>query len=325
MHKLNLLFLILFISIISMIRLSPAAYANPFTDGTGQQMTPRAGTENSSEAVDGTVFRRVSGIFPAQVQRSFNRQLSELMDGGTEAGFLTMFLIAAIALGYGMVHAALPGHRKTLLLAYFIGSDSRPRHAVIAGISTALLHSFAAAVVVLVAWFFLNVSITAAVGSTTVVIQRITALAAIAIGFVMLWPKIRLIKTPGDHHSSHAHDENCSCNRPPGRIARWVGQGRMLPAIVLSSTFPCPGSSMILLFALAVGNLAVGLLAISMFAFGMAITLVTVCLLAVTGKHHLFEHVGGRFGNVLHHGIEIVAAVAIILFGIFWMWSGPVY
>lgn len=323
MYRLILPFL--FVSLFSFILISPAVYANPFTDGTGQQMSPRTGADTSSETVDGAVFRRVSGIFPAQLQRSFNRQLAELMDGGTDAGLFTILLIAVIALGYGMVHAALPGHRKTLLLAYFIGSDSKPRHAVIAGITTAFLHSFAAAAVVLIAWFFLNISISAAVGSATVVIQRITALAAITIGFLMLWPKLRMFNTSGHDHGSHDHDENCSCNRPPGRIARWIGQGRMLPAIVLSSTFPCPGSTMILLFALAVGNLFVGLLAIGMFALGMAITLVTVCLLAVNGKHHFFAHVGGRFGQILHHGIEIVAAVAIILFGIFWMWSGPVY
>lgn len=335
---------------IYMIAIAGVATANPFTGEDTPGMSPGLETESGAAAGESATgeaadtgaeaatdtggirraFMRFSALLPARVQRSFNRQLSELMDGGSDAGLGTVLLIAGIALVYGLVHAALPGHRKTLLLAYFIASDSKPRHAVMAGVSTALLHSFAAAAIVLVAWFFLSVSITAAVGSATMVIQRMTAAVAITIGLLMLWPKLGLLRRSGGdnnhaHEHEHEHGENCGCSRPPGRLATWIGQGRMLPAIVLSSTFPCPGSTMILLFALAVGNLAIGLLAVGMFALGMGITLVTVCLLAVLGKHQLFEHIGGRFGHALHHGVEIVAGVAIVLFGIFWMWGGPVY
>ncbi|MFW5801651.1 MAG: hypothetical protein ACOCVC_06435, partial [Spirochaeta sp.] len=119
--------------------------------------------------------------------------------------------------------------------------------------------------------------------------------------------------------------DSCGCSRPPGRLANWISQGRMLPAIVLSSTVPCPGSSMILLFALTVGNLAIGLLAIGMFALGMGIVLVTVCLLAVVGKAQLFRRMEGRIGSMLHHGVEAVAGAAIIGFGASVMWNGLMY
>lgn len=311
--------------------------ANPFTGSGSEDRGSESRTETDAAVEDGQTesrpaesaeggaagndnarvlqsVRRLTTIFPARVQRDFNQRLSGLMDSEDNSSGRTLLLIAAIALLYGLVHAALPGHRKTLLLSYFLASDSRPYHAVVAGAATAFLHAAAGAAVVLSAWFLLQVSVSAAVDSATVVVQRITAIAAASVGVLILWSKLR-------ERFAHGHSHCHSDDKPPGRIATWLSGGRMLPAIVISATVPCPGSSMILLFALAVGNLTIGLLAVSMFAVGMGTTLIVVGLIAVMGKRQLIQRMNGKIGHALHEWLEIAAAVAIIAFGVFWLFA----
>ena len=315
---------------ILMSALSQPLFGNPFTGGSSPDRTAPSTeqfqTENTRSTEPAAIetqsipqgIRRLTNALPARIQRRFNQRLAELMDSGQNQERGTLLLVAGIAFLYGLIHAALPGHRKTLLLGYFLASDSKPRHAVIAGAGTAILHAGSGAVVVLTAWFILQASVTAAVDSATEVIQQVTAGVAVLIGATLLWGKVREYRRYSNGHSDPAdHDE-----KPPGKLANWISRGRMLPAIVLSATIPCPGSAMILLFALAVGSLTIGLVAVSMFALGMGFTLITFCMIAVLGKNTLIEHMHGRAGHLLHESIEVVAAVAIIVFGIYWMIAG---
>ncbi|GAB6090094.1 nickel/cobalt transporter [Spirochaeta dissipatitropha] len=307
-----------------------AAGANPFAGGDSSNGS-RPGIASDRDASSSTSNTAVSGLrrlvtfFPARIQRNFNNQLADLLDAEDGGRSGTLLLTAVIAFLYGLVHAALPGHRKTLLVSYFLASKSKPRHAVMAGIATAVLHAGAGGALVLGAWFVLQVSVSSAVENASLIIQRITAGAAIAIGMILLGSKLLETFRNRSAHDHSEDDANCSCggDKPPGKLANWLSRGKMLPAIVLSATVPCPGSSMILLFALAVGNLAIGLLAVGMFATGMGLTLVSICLIAVLGKNSLAKKLNSPVGHFLHEGLEIVAAAAIIFFGIIWLTGGP--
>ena len=66
-----------------------------------------------------------------------------LVQGGPFAGLLTkhglsLVLVGlAVAAAFGAWHALLPGHGKTLMAAYMVGSSSKVRHAVSVGSAVA--------------------------------------------------------------------------------------------------------------------------------------------------------------------------------------------
>lgn len=114
----------------------------------------------------------------------------------------------ASAFWIGAVHAATPGHGKTIAAAYIVGARGRPVDAVILGIFVTLSHTSG----------IVLVGILASIGMPGMVPQRIeawlaliTGLLVIVIGLWTLWTQRDLILQlqglpPMPHAPDHAHD-----------------------------------------------------------------------------------------------------------------------
>src|ERR1700729_1186412 len=112
----------------------------------------------------------------------------------------------------GAVHAATPGHGKTIAAAYIVGARGKPIDAVILGIFVTLSHTSG----------IVLVGVLASLGSTWLHPQRIEAYLAVVVGIMvivlglwMLWAQRDLIALamgePGDetgraHTHDHVHD-----------------------------------------------------------------------------------------------------------------------
>src|ERR1700752_4799537 len=101
----------------------------------------------------------------------------------------------------GALHAATPGHGKTIAAAYIVGARGRPIDALVLGIFVTLSHTSG---IVLVA-------VLATLGSTWVIPPRGeaylslgTGIRVIGIGCWMLRTQMRLLPTPVAEHT-HAH------------------------------------------------------------------------------------------------------------------------
>src|ERR1039457_2596478 len=66
--------------------------------------------------------------------------LSRLLHQG-EIGWSAMLLGYLAAFACGAVHALSPGHGKTLVAAYLVGSRGTPRHAVFLGLMVTFTHT----------------------------------------------------------------------------------------------------------------------------------------------------------------------------------------
>ncbi len=106
----------------------------------------------------------------------------------------------------GAVHAATPGHGKTISAAYIVGARGRPVDAVILGIFVTLSHTSG----------ILLVGVLASLGSAWLVPQRIEAylglvlgLLVVALGGWILWTQRHLLRAAlgipsQDHDTTHA-------------------------------------------------------------------------------------------------------------------------
>lgn len=308
------------------------AQQSPFT-GRAPSDSSRARSDTPSTGIEGAggveihpifrgqpLFPRINALLRGQ-QRRLNTRFAELIhnrtdgeENGTAGGLIPT--ITLIAFLYGLVHAALPGHRKVLLVSYFVSTPARVRHAILAGVSVAVLHAGAAAVVILAAYYLLRTSLSAAIDSATFYLQAVTAALVLMVGAVILVVKVReaVQMRRGCSDSTHhpCHDDHVEAGRVLQFLKKRIG---LLPAIVLSAIVPCPGSAMILLFAISLGVVSLGLYAVAVFSLGMAITLSTVLVVTVVSKRALFHALDGRFGEVLHVGIEGFGGLVMVVFG----------
>jgi len=222
----------------------------------------------------------------------------------------------------GAVHAATPGHGKTIAAAYIVGARGRPVDALVLGIFVTLSHTSG---IVLVA-------VLATLGSTWLIPQRVEAYLAlgtgvlvIGIGCWMLRTQMRLLPAPvaehahahphphshGLHYHSHgwgvihSHDIEAITQFRP-KLAILLGLG------IAGGLLPDPGALAILLAAIASGKLILGLLTVLVFSVGFASVLIVVGVVAARVGQLILTWLSSRWVG----GVQLGAALLIVIVGL---------
>ena len=238
---------------------------------------------------------------------------------------LLLSLITAAALGAG--HALTPGHGKTLMAAYLVGTRGSPRHALGLGISVSVSHT--AGILALAA---------VVVGATDVlapdVVVRwapvVAAISIVAIGGWMLLGEIRRRRAGGeahdhghshDHGHNHAHDHGPDSDHAvghshapaPGSTITW----RSLFLLGLAGGFiPSTSALLILLGSIAAGRPAFGFILVVAFGLGMAGVMTGIGLALVAARDR-FDRIQADGGLArLQRAVPLVAAVVVLGFGV---------
>lgn len=218
---------------------------------------------------------------------------------------LWFFITAAlIALGLGALHALEPGHGKTIVAAYLVGSRGTPRHAILLGIIVTLSHTagvFALGAITLFA-------------SQYVVPEHLypwlgvlSGLAIAGLGGYMLLR--RWAGEDADHtHTEgqlHGHwfssKKQLSRQSAPGTAAAPsgvipAGENGGQPAISLRQLFvlgitggiiPCPAALVVLLSAFALHRIGLGFFLIVAFSIGLAAVLIGFGMLMVYARRFM--------------------------------------
>src|SRR5271163_121829 len=64
-----------------------------------------------------------------------------IVSSARDPGFWFLFTAALLAAGLGALHALEPGHGKTIVAAYLVGSKGTARHAIWLGVIVTLAHT----------------------------------------------------------------------------------------------------------------------------------------------------------------------------------------
>lgn len=311
--------LVLFLCLIIVAGVAYSQGANPFTGGGG---------------FDGGTPRGAVGTFLGRIQLQLQDALGRLLrglegDGG--AGLVP--LVLGVSIVYGFVHAMLPGHRKTLLFSYFLSSDARPIHAVVAGGLLGLLHALSAVALIVGGYYLLQLSLSGAIANIDLFMQRLSGILILLLGVVLL--VIKLIELIAEMRSKHDHlveglatvtKELDPEGKDPTRELLYEHrrensrstrrQARTLPAIIVSGVIPCPGSALVLLFSLSVGVLWAGVVAVLSISVGMALALILLSLATIFLKDRIVRLFHGRAGHLVHAGVELFGALVMLIFGL---------
>jgi len=190
-----------------------------------------------------------------------------------------------IAFLWGGAHALSPGHGKTTIGAYLVGTRATPWHAVLLGLTTAIAHTavvFALGLVALLASQYILPE------QLFPWLSLVSGLLVIGIGLSLArqrWQQLRLARHHHHHHHHHHH--------PPDQEADFATWRNVLTLGVSGGLAPCPAALVLLLATFAVGRALFGLALVSAFSLGLALVLTTLGLLLI-GAKQLFERLPGQ-------------------------------
>lgn len=119
----------------------------------------------------------------------------------------------------------------------------------------------------------------------------------------------------------HVHGEHCGhFHAPdPSTLGANFSWGAALATVVTAGARPCSGAILVLVFAFAQGIFLAGVAAAFAMALGTAITTGALAAVAVLAKSLAvrFAGEGGSGGLLFVRGLELTAAVAVFLLGVF--------
>jgi nickel/cobalt exporter len=219
-----------------------------------------------------------------------------------------------VAAGLGAFHALEPGHGKTMVAAYLVGSRGTAWHAI--GLGLVVTGSHTAAV------YALGVAILSA--SRYVVPERIYPWLAVATGATIAGLGLYLFVRrctggrahghdhhhPGHHHQGH--DEHHGHDHHHDHDAD-VSLKQLVTLGVTGGIVPCPAALVVLLGAVSLGRTGFGLLLIVAFSLGLAAVLIVTGLLVVYARR-LMARVHGE-GRLITRWLPLTSAAVITLIG----------
>jgi ABC-type nickel/cobalt efflux system permease component RcnA len=219
-------------------------------------------------------------------------------DAAAGKGVLLFFLLAALA--WGAVHALSPGHGKTMVAAYLVGTRGRARHALALGATVTITHTIGVFALGLVT---LALSQYILPEDLYPWLNLASGLMVVVIGAGVLRSRFRRARRQHDHHHhghdhDHQHDHDLS----------WKGLVGMGASAGL---IPCPSALVVLLAAVSQHEIALGLLLIVAFSLGLAATLTALGLAVVyAGRATSRLHVPAWVGSALPALSALVIVVA---------------
>jgi ABC-type nickel/cobalt efflux system permease component RcnA len=260
----------------------------------------------------------------------------------------------AIAFGFGAAHALSPGHGKSVVAAYLVGTRGTAWHAALLGLTVTVSHTigvFLLGLVVLFAadyivpeqlypWLGFTSGLLIAVMGVALFRQRRRA-----------WSRARTegahththdghththdhdhdhtheqhaehSHSHSDHDHSHSHDPSVPHRHGPfGRQhthlpadGQRVTLGNLLALGIMGGIIPCPSALVVLLVAIAYHKVALGLALILSFSLGLAAVLTGIGLIVVYGRS-LLERVNFTRSGLVGR-LPMASALAVSCLGL---------
>ena len=258
----------------------------------------------------------------------FGDRFTALLTDPTPLGGWTILTSLLVAAMLGAFHALTPGHGKTIVGAYLVGSQGTARHAIFLGLVVTLTHTIGV--------YLLGLG--TLVASAWVVPERlypwisvVSGLLVVAVGSSLVTARWRgaLAHAHEAHHHGHDHqhaddhhhhdhthhhgDEAAHGHShlpPPGTP---VSVRNLLALGISGGLLPCPSALVVMLGAIAVHRIAFGLALILAFSVGLAGVLTGIGLMLV--------HARGLFDTLPLNGrvaryVPVASALVISFAGV---------
>jgi nickel/cobalt exporter len=264
---------------------------------------------------------------------------------------LTPWMIAAaigIAFGLGAAHALTPGHGKTIVAAYLVGSRGTLKHAAFLGGMVTFTHTVSVFLLGLATLFLFQYVVPQKV---TQVLGAISGLSIVVIGGWMLYKRLHgaghahshdhghehahdhdheHVHTHAhshdhahehhhhDHPHDHAHDHTHAHTHSHGpgghtHMPEEISWSSLVALGASGGLVPCETALVLLLTAIALRRVGLGLVLLISFSLGLALVLMAIGVLVIYAKNLLPSSSGG---NPFFRWIPVASAAVVMLLGV---------
>jgi nickel/cobalt transporter (NicO) family protein len=244
---------------------------------------------------------RVAG--PSTKNRSGDGFAGVFENAAAGKGVLLFLLLAAFA--WGAVHALSPGHGKTMVAAYLVGTRGTVRHAIALGATVTITHTIGVFALGLVT---LALSQYVLPEQLYPWLNLVSGLLVLVIGASVLRARVRTARARAGHHG-HGHGHDHHDHHHHDRIT-WKG---LIAMGASAGLLPCPSALVVLLGAIAQHQIALGLLMIVVFSLGLASTL-TALGIAVVSAGRLTSHL--NISSRVTTAVPAISALVILVAGV---------
>lgn len=220
-----------------------------------------------------------------------------------EAGPWILATALGVSFMLGAAHALTPGHGKSIVAAYLVGSRGRLTDAVFLGAVVTATHTASVFVLGIVTLY----------ASQRVSLDRVYPWLALAsgvlvalIGAWLLWKRLTARTHRHDHdhvHHDHPHDHH---HDPPTR-------GSLLSLGVSGGLVPCPEALVVLMISISLRRIGFGLAILVAFSLGLAAVLISLGVAMVLAAPAL-KRLSGE--GLLVRALPVTSAVVVTLLGL---------
>jgi len=263
---------------------------------------------------------------PKTTNEADNDKIKTLIADVKSGGLTTLLALIAFFL-WGAWHAIQPGHGKTLVAGYLIGTHGRPRDAITLGITVTLAHVSGVFVFLglykLVEWM----------NPELVSREAVQNGMGILFGVIIFIMGIGLLmKAAGghghlhdifgrhthDHDLGHTHDhgDHTHSHGPeidPAKLTTW----QIIRLGILGGMLPCPAAVTLALWMLFQNEAVLGMVLLVVFSLGLAAVLTAIGLIMVASRSYMTRKAAER-GPIFRFAatkLPVIGGLAITLIG----------
>jgi nickel/cobalt exporter len=264
----------------------------------------------------------------AHAQNTPRSRFTELISTQHKLSFWFLFSATLIAAGLGALHALEPGHGKTIVAAYLVGSRGTARHAVLLGIVVTAAHT---------SGVFLLGAVTL-YASRYIVPEKLYpwlgAISGLSVAGLGIFIFLRHLTgetgehahAPGERHShwflsmfKQAMPLETESSRSAGSsdskpIGRALSLRELCVLGITGGIVPCPAALVVLLSAFSLHRISFGLFLIAAFSVGLASVLVIVGLTMVYAKRLLSSRV--QTGSSAFRYLPLLSSAFMVALGV---------
>ena len=257
-------------------------------------------------------------------------------------GALTPWMLAAaiaIAFGLGALHALTPGHGKTIVAAYLVGSRGTLKHAAFLGAMVTFTHTISVFLLGMATLFLFRYVVPERI---TRVLGAVSGISIVVIGAWMLYKRLRAPRLHShehphrhehDHEHGHAHDASQHHHahthhhaHPHSHVPEELSWSGLIALGASGGLVPCESALVLLLTAIAMQRVGLGLLLLVFFSLGLAVVLMGIGVAVLYAKNLLPDGVRERSGFFRWMPVAsaaVVLALGILMTGVSLGWIQP--
>ncbi len=271
----------------------------------------------SAAASTDSIASNTAPQLSANKQATPRSRFTELM---TNRSTSLWFLLTAafLAFGLGALHALEPGHGKTIVAAYLVGSRGRPRHAVGLGLLVTAAHTAGVYLLGAVVLYASHYIVPERIYPWLSIFSGLVIVALAGYLLLRAWTGFEP-RDDGDDGVLHTH-----WYQPRGRARpaptdlssedRTIPLRQLLLLGITGGIIPCPAALVVLLSAVSLHRIGFGLFLIVIFSLGLAAVLITIGIAMVKAGSLLSRWKGDS--PWIKRWLPMASASAMLLAGI---------